>query len=75
MKISEANYISLIEELIYFDEEWKFPEYNIKEYLESDGTKLPNNFFEISIKIVEQLNKNKVNTKNFKNEFYKIIKL
>lgn len=69
------NYISLIEELIYFDECWKFPEYNIKEYLESDRTNLPDNFFEISIKIVEQLNDNNVSPKNFKNEFYKIIKL
>ena len=45
--------INKIDELIYFDEKWTFPEYNLKEYLEIDDFE---SFYKLAKKIVNELN-------------------
>jgi hypothetical protein len=45
--------INKIDELIYFDEKWIFPEYNLKEYLEIDDFE---SFYKLAKKIVNELN-------------------
>lgn len=45
--------INKIDELIYFDEKWIFPEYNLKEYLEIDDFE---SFYKLAKRIVNELN-------------------
>jgi hypothetical protein len=45
--------LNKIDELIYFDEKWIFPEYNLKEYLEIDDFE---SFYKLAKKIVNELN-------------------
>jgi hypothetical protein len=45
--------INKIDELIYFDEKWIFPEYNLKEYLEIDDFE---SFYKLAKIIVNELN-------------------
>jgi Ni,Fe-hydrogenase I large subunit len=79
MKINELltndnKLIEKIEELIYFDEIWKFPEYNLKEYLNIIDSEYLN-MIDISTKIVSQMNNQKLDPNNYNKEiFYKVIK-
>ena len=57
--VNEDNIILIkkINELIYFDEKWMFPEYNLNGYLERTmGRKIPKEFNELAQLIVKKFN-------------------
>jgi hypothetical protein len=63
-----------IEELIYFDEFWKFPEYNLNNHLNL----LENEYNEliiISKKVIDKLNNQNIDPNSYtKDIFFKILK-
>ena len=54
--------INKIDELIYFDEKWIFPEYNLKEYLEIDDFE---SFYKLAKKIVNELNSRNIDPNEY----------
>ena len=70
----DMSYLIKLKELIFFDEIWKFPEYNIMEYLNTFDN-IPSNFYDIALKVVNILNEKCVNLENFDVEFNKIVNI
>lgn len=72
--VNDSNYlIDKMEELIYFDEKWMFPQYNIIEFLEVDS-EVPNDFIKIGNKIVNELNRQNVDPDKYeKSDFFNIL--
>jgi|688.fasta_scaffold670881_1 hypothetical protein len=70
----DMSYLIKLKELIFFDEIWKFPEYNIIEYLNTFDN-IPSNFYDIALKVVNILNEKCVNLENFDVEFNKIVNI
>jgi hypothetical protein len=68
------NFLKKIEEIIYFDVEWKFPEYNLNNYLEFDKN-LFDEFVKISKLIVNDFNKRNIDPETYtKDIFYQVVK-
>jgi len=72
--VNNNDFSEKIEELIYFDESWKFPEYNLNTHLDI----LENEYVElinISRKVVSELNKQNIDPGLYtKDIFFKILK-
>jgi hypothetical protein len=74
----DAKLISKIDELIYYqNEQWLFPgKDNLKKYLErSLEREIPEYFFIIANKIVDELNNKNVSIDDYEVEFPKILKI
>lgn len=70
---NNSELLELIKDLIYFDEKWMFPQYNIKEFLKHDYN-ITDDFLFFSEKLVNELNNNKVDINDFEKSFKRIIK-
>lgn len=67
--------VQKMEELIYFDEKWMFPEYNVMEHLQSDLFKISSDFIDIANKVVNEFNNRNIDPLTYdKSIFIKILK-
>ena len=64
------DFLDKVKEFIYFDEIWKFPEYNLKDHLGIDD----DNFFKIGLYLVKVLNDEHVSVGDFEIRLNKILK-
>jgi hypothetical protein len=78
MKINEFvgnENLKKIEELIYFDEVWMFPEYNLNEYLGLSDIEF-NKMMDYSKLVIDKFNQLKIKPEDYTSElFYKALGL
>jgi hypothetical protein len=65
--LNNAETLNTIEGLIYFDNKWMFPEYNLREFMNIDNFEF---FNKLAKKIVDELNKRKIEPVNYNNDVF-----